>query len=134
MYRFGKSSAARLGTCHMDLIDIFCEAIESSPIDFGISSGMRTSEEQNALFNDGLSKCDGYVKKSKHQSGLAVDIFAYVDGKASYDVRHLCMLAGHIIGTANRLGFELRWGGDWDSDRNLDDQSFIDMPHFELVV
>ncbi len=127
MYRFSKSSAARLATCHEDLVNIFHNAILDSPLDYGIPQygGMRTAEEQSQLFIDNKSKCDGFIKKSYHQTGLAVDIYAYVDGKASWDEKHLTLIAGHILGTANRLGYELEWGGNWES--------FIDMPHFQLV-
>ena len=31
------------------------------------------------------------------------------------------------------LGVRLRWGGDWDSDLEVDDNDFDDLPHFELV-
>jgi len=42
----------------------------------------RSAEEQNRLFKEGKSKCDGYKKISKHQQGLAVDIyFVGLDGK-----------------------------------------------------
>jgi hypothetical protein len=28
---------------------------------------------------------------------------------------------------------KLRWGGDWDSDKDTKDQNFNDLPHFELI-
>ena len=37
------------------------------------TSIFRTAEEQNKLFKEGKSNCDGYNKKSFHQSWLAVD-------------------------------------------------------------
>lgn len=40
----------------------------------------RTAEEQNALFHDGKSECDGYVQKSMHQLDRARDI-AIIDDK-----------------------------------------------------
>lgn len=40
----------------------------------------RTAEEQNRLFKEGRSKCDGYKKKSKHQYWLAID-FVVMDLK-----------------------------------------------------
>jgi peptidoglycan L-alanyl-D-glutamate endopeptidase CwlK len=131
-YYFSKRSKAFLDTVHPILQHIFQEAITDSPIDFGISSGRRTAEEQNVLYNDKKSTKDGYIKISYHQSGKAVDVYAYVNGKASYDVRHLSVLAGHILGTANTLGYELIWGADWDSDWNIDEHTLIDMPHFEI--
>ena len=42
----------------------------------------RSAEEQNRLFKEGKSKCDGYKVLSKHQSGKAMDIyFIGKDGK-----------------------------------------------------
>ena len=132
-YYLSNNSKSKLDTTHHDLQMVIYEAITNSPIDFGVSSGLRTADEQNVLYNKGLSKCDGFIKKSNHQDGLAVDIYAYVGGKASYDIKHLCVIAGHIIGTAKRLGVEVRCGGDWDGDWDFDDQDLIDWPHFELV-
>jgi hypothetical protein len=52
-------------------------------------------------------------------------------------------MGGLILGVANMLFQEgkthhlLRWGGDWNGYKNyyndFTDQSFIDMPHFELI-
>ena len=33
---------------------------------------------------------------------------------------------------AQDLDIPIRWGGDWDSDNNLNDQNFMDLVHFEL--
>lgn len=139
MFSFGKSSKSKLMTCHPDLQKVFFAAIEDSPIDFGISSGRRNAEEQNILFTKGLSKCDGYFKISDHQPkedgfGYAVDVYAYLNNKASYDKRYLCIIAGHILGTANRLNIKIQWGGDWDSDWDMDEHDFIDMPHYALIT
>jgi len=41
----------------------------------------RSNEEQKRLFDAGLSKCDGVVKISKHQTGEAVDVYLLVGGK-----------------------------------------------------
>lgn len=39
---------------------------------------------------------------------------------------------GYVLGVADELGIDVRWGGDWNSNRKVDDQSFDDLPHFEL--
>ncbi len=44
---------------------------ESPIIDFV----KRSTEEQQRLFNAGLSKCDGIKNPSRHQSGRAADIY-----------------------------------------------------------
>ncbi len=35
----------------------------------------RSTEEQQRLFKAGLSKCDGVLKVSRHQVGMAADIY-----------------------------------------------------------
>jgi hypothetical protein len=47
---------------------------ETRNIPFIITAYYRTPDEQNALFRRGLSRCDGYIKRSKHQERLAFDI------------------------------------------------------------
>ena len=36
---------------------------------------LRSAEEQNRLYKKGVSGCDGYKKKSRHQYGKAMDIY-----------------------------------------------------------
>ena len=68
------------------LVDVAELALELSPIDFGIPElgGLRNADEQLLLFFNGKSQLDGTKKRSNHQSGKALDVFAYVDGKASW--------------------------------------------------
>ncbi len=40
----------------------------------------RSPQEQNRLFKAGLSKCDGYKVRSKHEEGKAADIY-FLDKK-----------------------------------------------------
>lgn len=127
MYQLSQRSKRHLDGVHPELVDVVKMAIQLTKVDFGIpaSGGYRTAEQQNALFQAGKSQLDGYDKKSKHQSGLAVDVFAYVDGKASYDVGDLAQVAAAMLEAGHRLGVELRWGGLW--------KGFVDGAHFELV-
>lgn len=126
-YRLSKTSLRNLDGVHPELVDVVKLAIQLTKIDFGIPStgGYRTTEAQNKLFLDGKSKADGYNNKSYHQTGNAVDVFAYVDGKASWQPEHLSQVACAMLEAAIRLDINLRWGGLW--------KSFIDMPHFERV-
>lgn len=143
MFSFSNKSLERLNTCHPDLVIIMKRAIEVSNIDFGISEGYRTGARQKELYDKGLSKIDGLSRKGKHNytPSLAVDIYAYYNGSASYDVEHLSYLAGLIHGISEvlfaegRITHKIRWGGNWDMDGIiLLDQSFDDRPHFELVT
>lgn len=124
-YKLSNTSKKRLSTCDEKIQKVIKEAIKTSPIDFGVSEGHRTLEKQQAYYRDGKSTLNGIDKKSRHQSmpSEAIDLYAYDKG-AKWDEKSLTLLAGHILGTANRLGVDLVWGGNW--------KTFKDMPHFEL--
>ena len=130
MYKFSKRSIQELELINPKLAALMDQAIERSPIDFGIpnNGGKRTAEKQNELYNKGVSKCDGILKKSYHQSGNAVDVYAYVNGKASWDVEHLCIIAGVVLSIASEMGLNIRWGGTFGSNKFKG----WDMPHFEI--
>ena len=126
-YKLSKRSLERLKNVNPLLIAIAVDGIRSCPIDFGIPQhgGKRTADEQNLLFKQGVSKCDGFTKKSYHQSGNAFDVYAYVNGKASWNKRHLERIANHLIKVAeDQYNVDLEWGGHW--------RSFKDMPHFQI--
>lgn len=125
--KLSKRSYTRLNGIDAILIAILTEAIKESPYDFGIPryGGLRTSEDQYILYKKGRSRCDGFKKLSYHQSGKAFDIYAYVDGKASWDKDQLRAIARHLKTVAKeQFNIELTWGGDWTS--------FVDMPHFQI--
>jgi len=124
MYAFSNKSISRRTGVDARLVEISDLAIKICPIDFGIpgDGGLRTSERQQELFKKGVSKCDGYKNKSFHQTGLALDVYAYVDGKASWNTEHLAVVAAAMLQAASQLGHKLEWGGLWPWDK----------PHFQL--
>lgn len=115
MFKFGKTSLERRAGVDSRLIEISDRALEISVIDFGIPEhgGLRTAEEQLQLFLRSASKADGTRFLSKHQSGLALDFYAYVDGKASWHPGHLAMVAAAHLQAAREFGYKLTWGGLW---------------------
>lgn len=125
-FKLGASSLSNRSGVDPRLIEISDLAITLSNIDFGIpsSGGLRTTADQAKLFDDGVSKCDGINTKSYHQTGKAIDVYAYVDGKASWDKLHLSHIATAMLQASAQLGYKLQWGGLWNS--------WQDMPHFEL--
>ena len=127
MWKLGKRSKQRREGIDPRLIEICDLALNISPIDFGHGylSGFRTSEEQQQLYIDGKSKCDGTLKKSYHQTGKALDFYAYVNGAASWDEYHLTQVAAAFLQAASELGYKLQWGGFW--------KNFKDMPHVQLM-
>ncbi len=127
-FKLSARSQERLNGVDNRIFSIVELALTISPIDFGIPEhgGFRTAAEQRNLFKSSrsITKCDGIEIKSEHQSGLAFDIYAYVDGKASWDRTHLTQVAAALLQAAALLGYPLTWGGNW--------KSWQDMPHFQL--
>ena len=127
MFHLSDRSINNMGAVDPRLVEIATRAIQITKVDFGIpeSGGLRTAEEQNRLFKDGKSKCDGYIRKSKHQDGKALDFYAYAGGKATWSVLCLAMVACAFFQAAIELGYKIEWGGLW--------RSFEDMPHIQLI-
>ena len=74
-YNWGKTSLKRMNGLDERLIKVLFRALQISSkkkdgIDFTIPQygGLRTADRQNKLFENGFSKCDGYEKKSFHQT------------------------------------------------------------------
>ncbi len=139
MYQFGRTSKICLAGVHPDLQAVVKKAMEWNVVDFSVIEGHRSIERQLMLYREGRSKIDGINKKGKHNHmpSLAVDIMPYprvVNGINVWkDERRFTILAGLMYAAAAELGFKIRWGGDWDSDGNANDQSFHDLPHFEII-
>lgn len=147
-YHFGDGSMAKLVTCHPDLQRVMLEAIVRSPIDFSITQGHRSFDEQLRFFLADKSKIDPRVPEQKakamhlYSPSMACDIAAFVPGKPglAYDFNHLCVIAGVVYACAadllarNQIAHRIRWGGNWDGDGEvIADQTFNDLPHFELM-
>lgn len=120
------------------LIEISDLAITISVIDFGHgrTAGLRSSEVQNQLYQKQRSQCDGYVSISNHQKGIALDFYAYVAGKTSWQHDHLAMVACAFLQAASILGYKIKWGGLWrtDSSERINGIPYgWDMPHIELI-
>jgi len=125
-FYLSSQSLAQLHGTDPRITPLVQRAIQITKVDFGIpqDGGLRTSERQRELFELKVSQCDGYHHKSYHQFGRAFDVYAYVEGDASWDEKHLALVAAAILQAANELGYRVEWGGLWASQ---------DMPHFQFV-
>ncbi len=127
-----------LSTVHPDLQRVINLAITRTTIQFEVIQGLRTAEEEMALWlschnpdgsrNDQPWKCNtnGYdigelapngiqgTGVSNHQQGLAIDFGAFVNG--IYDGNSLALyrdIAGVILGCAASINIPIGWGGSW---------------------
>ena len=125
MPKFSKQSLNRLQSCDERLFKLFSEVVKH--FDCTILEGRRTVERQSMLVEQGKSK----TMNSKHLTGRAVDVAPYPINWE--DRERFTYFAGFVMGIASQQGLKLRWGGDWDKDTDLSDNSFDDLPHFEIV-
>lgn len=129
MYKYSEKSKERLKSVHPYLQLICNKLIEI--YDCTIIEGYRNEEKQNNYFNGGKSKFK--FPDSKHNRSpfsLAVDVSPFpIDWN---NRERFVYMAGLIKGIASIYNLDIRWGGDWDSDNDLKDQNFNDLPHFEL--
>jgi peptidoglycan L-alanyl-D-glutamate endopeptidase CwlK len=129
MPTFGKRSMGALGSAHPDLRRLFTEVVKH--FDCAVLEGHRDEETQNRMLADGKSQLPW--PRSKHNAfpARAVDVVPYpIDWS---DTQRMHLFAGFVKGVAVQLGIGIRWGGDWDSDTEVKDERFRDLPHFELV-
>jgi len=128
MPSFSQRSQNRLNTCDPRLVEVLEEVIKHW--DCTILQGERTKEEQDEFFRTGRSKVQWPNSKHNSSPSKAVDVAPYpIDWN---DTRRFDYFAGFVKGIAVSKGITLRWGGDWDSDNDQSDQTFNDLPHFEI--
>lgn len=124
---YSEKSQSALDSCHPDLKTIFTEALQI--MDHTILEGYRSSDRQHELFLEKKTK----VRLGKHNStpSRAVDAIPYPINWE--DHKRMYLFAGIVLAVAHNLGIKIRWGGDWDGDTEVLDNTFNDLVHFELV-
>lgn len=128
-FKLSARSRERLEGVHPDLVAVVHYAIRITAVDFGIplDGGVRTQERQDQLVEVGASS----TRTSRHLSGHAVDIYAYVDGKSSWKREHVLAVHSAFVKAAAELDVNLRWGGDWNGDGKIGPND-NDLVHHEL--
>ncbi|MGO1500823.1 MAG: M15 family metallopeptidase [Marinobacter sp.] len=120
MYGLSQKSLERLVGVHPDLVAVVSRAIEITSVDFTVLESLRTKARQKELFDSGAST----TMSSRHLTGHAVDLGAWVSGGVRWDWPLYYKIADAMKQAAKELGVALEWGGDWTS--------FKDGPHFQL--
>jgi hypothetical protein len=129
MAKFSAISKERLATCDDRIQRVMNEVIKY--FDCMIMEGNRNEADQNRAYSQGRSKVKFPNGKHNTLPSRAVDAMPFpVDWK---DTKRMCYFAGYVMAIALSMGIKLRWGYDWDGDKDLNDQTFYDGPHYELV-
>lgn len=129
MFKFSQSSLEKLQTCDERLQRVFNEVIKY--YDCTVICGHRGEKDQNEAFMKGFSKLR--YPKSKHNSNPSKAIDCLPFPINWQDSKQHIFFAGFVISIASTMGIRLRWGGDFNNDRNFSNDSFLDRPHFEII-
>ena len=131
MASFSSFSRQNLRTCHPSLVLVFEEVVKQ--FDCRVTCGHRSETDQMKAYHEGRSTKQWPESKHNRIPSLAVDVVPYpVDWE---DVERFYLFAGYVKGIAHgKYDIKIRWGGDWDSDTEVHDQTFFDLPHFEVII
>lgn len=119
-YILGKRSLLRLHGVHPDLVRVVERAIQITDVDFTVLEGVRALDKQARLLKSGATT----TMHSRHLTGHAVDLGAWVNGEIRWDWPLYAHIAAAMKTAAADIEIPLEWGGDW--------KTFKDGPHFQL--
>jgi peptidoglycan L-alanyl-D-glutamate endopeptidase CwlK len=148
MFKLSGRSISKLEGVKPELVEVVEKAITLTKVDFGVIEGLRTEEKQKELVAAGASQ----TMKSKHLTGDAVDLMAYVNGRGCWELNVYDEIADAMKEAAYELDVMIRWGAAWnikdlalwegtaeeamnhyiDERRSQGKRPFLDCPHFEL--
>ena len=146
-FQLSRRSLDRLEGVHPDLVKVVELAIQFTPVDFTVLEGLRLEARQRELVESGAST----TMNSRHLTGHAVDLGAYVGGEVRWDWPLYYRIADAMKTAGQHLGVRLVWGGVWDREltqlnmsaadaseayvlrrREAGKTAFVDGPHFQL--
>ncbi|CAI1513733.1 Uncharacterised protein [Serratia quinivorans] len=120
-FRFSKRSEGNLEGVNPALVAVVRRSLELSPVDFGITEGLRSRERQKQMVAAGASQ----TMNSRHLTGHAVDVVAYLGSNISWEWKYYEQIAAAFKQAGAELGTVIEWGGDW--------KTLKDGPHFQLT-
>ena len=157
-FNLSNRSRNKLEGVHPQLVAVVENAIKLTKVDFGVTYGVRTVEEQERLVAAGRSQ----TMKSKHiiqEDGFshAVDVVAYDGSDVVWELNVYDDICDAFAEAARDVGVAIKWGAAWsegdirtigyegrataedamnayiDLRRSQGRRPFIDGPHFEVM-
>lgn len=136
MFPLSEVEKQRVETCLPDIQLVVNKIIEKWNV--AVMFGHRGKEDQDKAFAAGNTKLKWPNSPHNTNPSKAIDMCPVevvnkrevIDWK---DTARMHLFAGYVLATAESLGVKLRWGGDWDQDTEVKDNSFDDLVHFELI-
>jgi len=148
-FKLSSRSMKKLKGVDEGLVAVVKDAIGITKVDFGVTFGLRTLEEQKKLYESGRSQ----TMKSKHLEGRAVDLVAYFGSDISWELNVYDDICDAMAEAARKNDVAIKWGAAWsegdireyagtaedamnayvDLRRSEGRRPFIDAPHFEMM-
>ena len=154
-FSLSSRSRGKLEGVHPDMVAVVERAIELTKVDFGVTYGVRTLEEQKRLYESGRSQ----TMNSKHllqddtSYSHAVDVVAYDGSDVVWEINVYDDICDAFKQAAEEKVVAIKWGAAWsegdirsypgtaedamnayiDLRRSQGRRPFIDGPHFELM-
>jgi len=148
-FKLSSRSLGNLEGVYGPLVQVVHRAIEITEIDFGVIEGVRSLETQKEYVEAGVSQ----TMKSRHITGHAVDLLAYLGSRGSWEMSLYFKIADAMKKASLDLCVDIRWGGAWTVNNLTNSiytgkeahtsylevcsyqgrRPFIDGPHFEVV-
>jgi len=148
-FKLSSRSLKKLEGVDEGIVSVVKDAIGITKVDFGVTFGLRTLEEQKKLYESGRSQ----TMKSKHLEGRAVDLVAYFGSDISWELNVYDDICDAMAEAARRNTVAIKWGAAWsegdirmysgsaedsmnayiDLRRSEGRRPFIDAPHFEMM-
>ncbi len=146
-YILGTRSRQKLQGVDPSLVEVVERAIQITAVDFAVTDGLRTIEQQREYVRTGASQ----TMNSRHLTGHAVDLVPFIGNTVRWELTLMCQIALAVRFAALELDVAIRWGGCWspnltDSDESPEtlvndylvrkraaaERPFVDGGHFEL--
>jgi hypothetical protein len=147
-FTLSQRSLGRLDGVKNQLHSVVTTAISLTNCDFGVTCGLRNIQEQEELVARGASQ----TMNSKHLTGDAVDVVAYIGSRISWELNLYDEIADAFKEASIKEGVPIKWGGAWsvpdlrdwhgtaeearesyiDLRKSQSRKYFLDCPHFEL--
>ena len=154
-FSLSSRSKGKLEGVHPDMVAVVETAITLTKIDFGVTYGVRTMEEQKKLYESGRSQTMNSKHLLQDDTGYshAVDVVAYDGSDVVWEINVYDDICDAFKKAAEMHGVAIKWGAAWsegdirsypgtaedamnayiDLRRSQGRRPFIDGPHFELM-
>jgi len=126
MFELSGKSKSHLADVHPELVRLVKRVIGKTRIDFGVSEGVRDYARQVKLYHGRKTTTlhSQHFINDHTGYGHAIDIFAYMNGKAQWNSKYYGPIVQTFLTEAVALGIQIQCGHLW--------KEFQDSPHIQL--